>query len=291
MRFTKEEKIINSKLNNMLIELLDNNNNIYKRIIQNSFGIALFLIRSINKKICQKKDTIKIESSENYDTINWSDTIIYTALIGDYDDFIYPSKAILDHIKQLVIFTDQDMQIQKNKKIKIIKIDTSISNPQNINRCIKMNPHIFLDKHSFSLYFDSNIWIYRSIHRLIKTINSKVSIMLFLHPDRSNVMDEINYCVRIMRIPLYSYFSLKNYISKFNLACHTLFEANIILRRGGGFSKDINKRWWNLYQRYPYRDQFLLYESIKSADQKYEVFNKNIGNSRLNSFSIKTRHK
>ncbi len=205
----------------------------------------LIKIAFVSKK--RPSQALKPQNHSRFEEINWSDTIIYTALFGDYDNFVPPTKNSLKNIKCFIIFTDQDLKFNCGEKIQIVKLD--INGIEN------------------------------------------ASAIFFAHPDRGDVLSEILYCLYRRRISFLEFQSLQNFIRANDVGSHPLFEANIILRRNSPAAQRQGSMWWQLYQEYPYRDQFLLFQSIAKSGLRFETRDTQNGNSRINRFAVKIGHK
>ena len=262
-----------------------------KLAVAKFFLSVIFLLKILPKFKNRPSNASKIQTHVRDEEIDWSDTVIYTALFGDYDNFIPPSKNSLKNIKRFIVFTDQDLKFNTGDKLQIIKLDIKDINGKHANRCIKMNPHVFLGPHKFSLYIDANIWLHSPPSALFHDIPEDASAIFFAHPDRGDVLSEILYCLYCSRISLFEFYSLKDFINTNDVASHPLFEANIILRRNSTAAQRQGSLWWELYQKYPYRDQFLLFQSLTMSGLKFQTRNTQNGNSRINRFAVKSGHK
>ncbi len=252
---------------------------------------AFFLIKIAFVSRKRPSQALKPQNQSRFEEINWSDTIIYTALFGDYDNFVPPTKNSLKNIKCFIIFTDQDVKFHCGDKIQIVKVDINGINGKHANRCIKMNPHFFLGPHKFSLYIDANVWLHSPPSAFFNGIPENASAIFFAHPDRGDVLSEILYCLYRRRISFLEFQSLQNFIRANDVGSHLLFEANIILRRNSPAAQRQGSVWWQLYQEYPYRDQFLLFQSIVKSGLRFETRDTQNGNSRINRFAVKIGHK
>ena len=286
----KEMIPIETQLSEMVSDISEKRKLSLSAVVKFFLSIILF-VKFVPKFKNRPSKARKTPNQVKGEEIDWSDTIIYTALFGDYDNFVPPSKNSLKNIKRFIIFTDQDLKFHSDDKLQIVKLDINDINGKHANRCIKMNPHVFLGPHKFSLYIDANVWLHSPPSAFFHDIPEDASAIFFAHPDRSDVLSEILYCLYCRRISFLEFYSLKNFINANDVASHPLFEANIILRRNSTAAQRQGSLWWQLYQKYPYRDQFLLFQSITMSGLGFTTRDTQNGNSRINRFAVKSGHK
>ena len=286
----REMTTIENQLSEMVSDISEKQKISLSTVVKSLLSV-IFLIRTKFKSKKRPTTAHNIANQGTSEEIDWSDTIIYTALFGDYDNFVPPAKNSLKEIKRFIIFTDQDLKIHCDVKLQIVKLDVNDINGKHANRCIKMNPHVFLGSHKFSIYIDANVWLHSPPSALFHEIPENASAIFFAHPDRGDVLSEILYCLYRRRISFLEFHSLQKFIKTNDVGSHPLFEANIILRRNSPAAQRQGSLWWQLYQEYPYRDQFLLFQSIAKSGLRFGTRDTQNGNSRINRFAVKTGHK
>ena len=196
----------------------------------------------------------------------------------------------MDHVlgkcKRFIVFTDQNIQ-STNEKVSIVKIKAK--NPKFTNRFFKMNSHLIFPPGATHIYIDGNVWIYSKPKFFLGEKNTDMAI--HPHPDRSNVLDEIIHTYRVKKLKLSELHNLTSFIQKFSLNKHSLYEANILYRRETKIVRKINEKWWKLFLRYPYRDQFLLHEAIKEHKVNIKIIPRTLSSTRTSPYSITVKHK
>ena len=250
-----------------------------KGLIGSIQWLALKAITRETKAPKNEFNSVKETSRTQYD-------FIYTAVFGKYDTFYEPSDQVLANCRQFIIFTDRQIKCN-HEKIAVIYLKPK--NPKHANRFLKINSHLIFPLGSTHIYIDGNILIYSNPPFFLGEKNADMGI--HPHPDRSNVLGEIIHTVRVKKLKPSELFNLFSYLRKFSLQKHQLFEANIIYRRETNTVRDINEKWWGLYKRYPYRDQFLLHGAIKHHKSNVKVIPFSLSSTRTSPYSITTKHR
>ncbi len=185
--------------------------------------------------------------------------VIYTTLIGNYDNLKDPS--VVNNDWDYICFTD--VLNQEDYKVwKIIKIaNRSLSNIES-SRQPKLCPHLFLQDYDISVFIDSNIeitsdFIYKRSLELEKTDNL---ISVPIHPTRNCLYKEgeiLKYRGKDKITSLKRHLAFlreENFPENYGL-----YENNVIWRRHMNHKlKVLGEEWWRIFRNYSKRDQLGL---------------------------------
>ena len=189
----------------------------------------------------------------------YHDKVVYTCLIGNYDDV--PCHNYVSDDWDYILFTDNDELIKKGN----IYHWTVRKNPFNEldgtrnSRYAKINPHLVLSEYKYSFYLDANIIINdkRVFDNLYKFIENDTKIANPLHPVRNCIYDEakavIEYFVEYSEIvkKQIAFLRSENYPKN-----NGLFENGLMFRQHN--DPNIIKAqdlWWQMLLDYSKRDQ------------------------------------
>ena len=183
--------------------------------------------------------------------------VVYTALIGDYDNLHEPKKNFDNCV--FVCFTDNRDLVSKIWKF--IYIDThDRQNGTLLNRHYKFFPHEYFADYEYSIYIDSNIKILNDPCPLINKYLRRVNIACPRHLERDCIYLEADTCVcygiaeRSEVEILKSRYNREGFPQKFGLA-----ENNIICRRHNEQEIiSLMNKWWLELNHGPKRDQLSL---------------------------------
>ena len=183
--------------------------------------------------------------------------VVYTVLIGSYDNILQP--LVIDERFDYVLFSDitnrDSIGVWKLKSIPYSNDDLT-----RVSRYPKMHPHKLLGEYLASLYIDANVQIIgKEIYdRVVECYEKNIDWAGVQHPYRDCIYDEA-----------YAIFGLDTEENIFRW-CHRLrqekyprhrglFENNIIFRLHNKKTLEIDSLWWTLYEQYTRRDQLTLF--------------------------------
>jgi hypothetical protein len=206
---------------------------------------------------------------------------IYTCITGGYDD-IKPPLVTTKGVDYLC-FTDQASRITNGWQFKEIPKNLNLNN-KDLNRFLKMHPHIILSEYDLTIYIDGSIQIVGGLTELInEIIKSKELIFLYDHPFRSCIYKEsvanIHYAHDII-------FRIVKQMRKYHQIGFPenfgLFECGIIFCKRSASVSALMENWWEEYCLHSKRDQLSF---------TYCVWRNNITIGRLGKSDHRFTHK
>ena len=234
-------------------------------------GKFLTIIRKlVNQKKYKKympsgKENLISNQNDNivYLNKNKLKVAVYTCVTGKYDyrREIKFKESCCDYY----YYTDDVNLKDDNSSWIIKKIDKKIidkyKNPVEVNRYLKMHPHLlFDDKYDYAIYIDGNIEINSIVSDLINKVN-KTGIAFHCHNSRKCIFEEGNMCIdsgkgdknKINEL-------LDKYRNEGMPENYGLLECNVIVTDlKNEFSKKVLSEWWDeFYESKCYRDQLIL---------------------------------
>jgi hypothetical protein len=178
--------------------------------------------------------------------------IVYTAIFGGYDTLQgigQPSPGV-----RYICFTDD--RTLRDGRWEIVHVDRD-GDGTDLNRHIKINPHLYLPDHDYSLYVDGNVQILRDVGPLFEKYSALGIIAAPRHPLRTCLYDEARACIaagkgdadRISEI-VCGYeaagFPRRSGLHEFHLLFRETYSPDVIR---------LMETWWREYERGGGRDQ------------------------------------
>jgi hypothetical protein len=126
-----------------------------------------------------------------------------------------------------------------------------------MNRRLKINPHLYLPGHDFSLYIDGNVKILGPVDQLFEKYSKITEIAAPRHPVRNCLYEEAEVCIRNGRG---NSAIIRDIVSSYSRAGFPsdagLFEFHMLFRRTFAPSVvRLMETWWSEYERGAGRDQ------------------------------------
>ncbi len=207
-----------------------------------------------------------------------NELVVYTALFGDYDDLIDPTKKFEGC--DFICFTDQDI---KSNIWKVIKVENGDLPINMMNRKYKILPHYFLKNYEYSLYVDANILIRGNPLVLAKQYLDKSDIAISKHPERTCVYDEAMHCVIKKKSNFFQTLNQMMFYQQQNYPVDNgLTENNIIFRKHNKKGIEIlMEAWWNELNTWTQRDQLSLGYIANSQKINILIINENAWNKNI----------
>ena len=220
-----------------------------------------------------------------------NDFVIYTAIVGNYDEILQP--LVVDNRFDYILFSDHiDNERIGVWQVRPIPYHNGIQTK--IARWVKTHPGELLADYSCSLWMDANIRIVSSsiYERCVELFHSSIPIASVLHPDRKCIYDEAVCCMSIqienelVALPWLHKIQTEGYPHD-----NGLTETNILFRL---HQKTIHfdQLWWQCIEKYSRRDQLSFdYVLWKTGISRTPFFNEGISAHNSSWLEINTKHK
>lgn len=184
---------------------------------------------------------------------------VYTCIVGNYDPLIEPLTT--EQGVDYYVFTDQDVpdgSKWKKKDVTCLEEYHTLSSSQ-LNRKIKMLPHLYLSGYDYSVYVDGNVEICDSLTPLVKEMGD-CGFGVHYHRTRDCIYHELK---RILYLKKTNGQLAKSQVETYRKAGFPqhggLYENTLLIRNH--HDKDtcrLMELWWLEYKKYPTRDQLSL---------------------------------
>lgn len=177
--------------------------------------------------------------------------------MGDYDVLMEP-KIITKGWDYLCFTNNKKLKANPNSVWKIYQVEDKKLPDSKLARKVKM---LFFDvsvlkfkRYRINIWHDANIQINCDLNKFIEGRNDNLYIMQ--HPDRLNVIDEVNFCVKKNKDDENLLFSQhQHYISKGYEDNNGLCASGIIIRRDVPSVRRLMIAWFKEVLKYSHRDQ------------------------------------
>jgi len=178
--------------------------------------------------------------------------VVYTCILGQYDVLREP-RTTSPRVR-FICFTDD--RTAASKAWELVHLD-SRGNNTDLNRRVKMNPHLYLPAHDFSLYVDGNIQILGRLDGLFEKYSRLTEIAAPRHPTRNCIYEEAAACIRAGKgDPARLQSTITEYV-RAGFPTHSgLYECGLLFRKS--FSIEIIRlmeAWYIEYDKSGRRDQ------------------------------------
>ncbi len=189
---------------------------------------------------------------------------VYTALFGSYDILREPLLQP-DNIDYYVL-TDQEIPEGSVWK----RLDASAVIPAEYqgdlvlsNRWCKIHPHLVFKDYQYSVYIDSNIWVFSDLTPLTAGLDS-FPVAMFRHKRRDCVYDEVQACLEQKKDTKKSLKAHLEVIRSHGVPSNWgLLEASVIARKHfDSRCVELMDAWWKSFFRNSRRDQIALIDCL-----------------------------
>ncbi len=212
---------------------------------------------------------------------------VYSCIVGRYDSIVEP--LYIDCDIDYFMFTDLDLPSDsKWKKIDITQFEEyNKLSPIQLNRKIKMLPHIYLKDYDYSIYVDGLIEIVCSMKPLIENMKSS-SLGVHFHNQRDCIYDEAIMIKYAKKADMSIVNQQLNIYRNEGFPIHNgLYENTIMIRNHNSqLMCKLMDKWWDEYLKFPTRDQlslpYLLWKNQVPPDEIYILGNNLNKNPRFN---------
>ena len=182
--------------------------------------------------------------------------VIYSAVVGGYDDIVQPS--VINSAFDYILFSN-DIAHENVGVWKIRHIDYQNSDLTRVARYVKTHPHILLSDYEYSIWIDSNIifkeeFVYTRFEQLI---SNETLIAGIPHPDMDCIYDECLWIKTCFKDTLHNMLPELKYLKSQSYPLNNgLCETNILFRMHLN-PQIINlcNDWWYMIETFSKRDQ------------------------------------
>ena len=245
------------------------------------YNLKLFFILFLYYCYKNKKNINSINKYDKYSIdINYIKSlkkVVYTALIGKYDDI---STINIEKGYDYFIFTDQ---IPENKKTNwtILNIEKNINFSNKLEvlklqRFYKTHPHIYFENYDLSIYVDTTFEIFGNLDNfLLRILSPNKCIYSLEHPNRNSIYNEFGAVLFIQKETEENIkFIDKRYKKEGFPKNYGLSENCLIVRKHNDYNCiNLMNLWYFEIEHYSYRDQlsfnYILWKINKSKIIKY----------------------
>lgn len=185
--------------------------------------------------------------------------VVYTVLVGDYDEILQPS--IVDERFDYVLFSN-DIKEEYIGVWEVKSIPLVVKNDnKRLSRYPKTHPETMLSEYKASLYHDANIqiqdhWVYDRCVELYEQRNEYAGIKLVMTGRDCIYEHAFEMCQWYV---VHDYDAIKQCHQLYKLGFPQHFglnENNIIFRIHTERMKTTDELWWDWIVNYSFRDQF-----------------------------------
>ena len=188
--------------------------------------------------------------------------IIYSAIIGDYDNIVTPK--IIDKDVEYILFTDNLGYKSDVWKIINIKVTGGFKKTA---RYIKLNPHKVLPPHNISMWVDGALTPnFDNTENLLREIEFNNGVMRYKHETRNCIYNESDVVVASkFDDPNVVALQMESYYNEGLPLDYGLFETGFMIRKNNDNINSFNELWWKEVSNKSYRDQLSqMYVSWKT---------------------------
>jgi hypothetical protein len=182
---------------------------------------------------------------------------VYTCITGGYDKLEIPS--FVDSRIDYFCFTDNDIHQANDfwftKLLNLPDLDN-----KDVNRYVKMHPHIFLSDYDITVYIDGNVKIVGDLYGLLSEINGVDGVFFaYTHSDRNCIYSEGAACSYYSHDWIWNIAKKMREYSESNYPINNgLVSANVLIRKNNSTMSILMDAWWSAYCQGVKRDQLSL---------------------------------
>ena len=210
---------------------------------------------------------------------------VYTCIVGNYDPLIEPLTT--EQGVDYYVFTDQKVSNDSKWEKKDITLweEYQTLSPSQLNRKIKMLPHLYLSGYDYSIYIDGNVEIHNSLTSLVKEMGD-CGFGVHYHRTRDCIYHELVRIIYLKKTNVQLAKSQMDAYRKEGFPRHYgLFENTVLIRNHHDeITGRLMEAWWEEYQKYSTRDQLSLPYIIWKTNYdrtKIHIISRNIDRSQI----------
>ena len=193
--------------------------------------------------------------------------VVYTALFGNYDSVREPQMKPenIDY----VLLTDQSFPentLWQRCRQESLLPEELRSDPVLCNRWCKMHPHLLFPEYTYSIYIDSNIWVFSDLTPVAAGLD-RYPVAMFRHKKRDCVYEEVQACIDQKKADPASLRRHEKTIREHGIPPKWgLLEASIIARKHmDPACISLMDAWWEAFRTNSRRDQISLIDVLWQA--------------------------
>lgn len=210
-----------------------------------------------------------------YTRFNPVSMVVYTAIMGDYDELQNPAYVNPDW--KYVCFTDNQLLESSIWDIRYVKNKNNLDTPS-FARLFKICPHIFFPEYDTSIWMDANMRIEKDLAILMSNYQRSADMLFFPHPERLCIYDESAVCI------LWKREDKKNILSQMKKYMEENYPYDSGLLCGGFMIRNHNnadviramEMWWDEVLNGSRRDQISLPYVLWKTGVQYDLVDLNI---------------
>lgn len=184
---------------------------------------------------------------------------VYTCIVGHYDNIIEP--IYVEPGIDYYVFTDIECPMNSVwKKIDITQFEEySQLSPAELNRKIKMLPFNYLPDYDYSVYVDGHVEILSAISPTIAEMGD-CALGVHYHRKRDCIYDETTRIAFLRKADMTTVNEqIREYKEDGFPRHYGLYENTVLIRNHHDEGiRHLMGIWWEVYQKYPTRDQLSL---------------------------------
>lgn len=182
---------------------------------------------------------------------------------------MFPPLAF-DTDTRYIALTDDPNLHAPGWEVRVIKTNCELSNSL-LNRHCKCFPWEYLPPTNASIYIDGNIRILSNPSRLFDCIDDGYDIVLFRHPKRSLITEEVNECIARKKVQTRGVIEMEysKLLEDGFVDAGRLSENGVIIRSHS--SSELQKAmeyWWSFIISFSGRDQISLHHCLQKASTR-----------------------
>lgn len=231
------------------------------------------------KKVCEYQFERNRERGrqflpEQWSAFNLTSVVIYTAIIGNYDDLKVPS--VINPNWKYICYSDNKSLKSEVWEIRYVENMNGLDAPLFV-RLLKLCPHRLFPEYDTSIWVDASIQIDKDLSVLIHKYQDYSDMLFFPHPDRMCLFEEGAACIYLKKDSKERIlYQMKQYIDE-----KYPFDNGLLC--GGFLVRNHNKsnviktmeKWWSEVQGGSRRDQISLPYVLWRLDMPYDLVDLN----------------
>ena len=218
-----------------------------------------YFILILNKKINININKNYENNLNGYNYISKLKKVVYTVLIGNYDEFHTINK---EKGYDYFMLTDQKLENSSMLNWTILRIkntkNLSTKKKFKAQRFYKINPHLFFKNYDLSIYIDTTYEIKGNLDDfLLRILSPNLSIYVLEHPKRNSIYKEMKAVINCKKDSKSLITIIKNKYKNQHFSDNNGLSENCLIIRKHNEINCINfmEQWYNEVNKYSHRDQ------------------------------------